>query len=93
MVFIIKFYIFSLSAKTPQVGGTFIAVLIVERFGRKPLLFVSAVFMAISIFALGTYFYLEEHPGKFDPETVDDLGVLPLVSLIVYIITFSIGTP
>ena len=74
-----------------QVVGTLIAVLIVERFGRKILLVISDFCMSISIFTLGAYFYLEEHPNKFAPQTVEDLGWLPLVSLIIYIFTFSIG--
>ena len=74
-----------------QVVGTLIAVLIVERFGRKILLVISDFCMSISIFTLGAYFYLEEHPNKFAPQTMENLGWLPLVSLIIYIFTFSIG--
>ncbi len=74
-----------------QVAGTLVAVLIVERFGRKILLIVSDILMCLSILALGIYFYLEEHPQDFSPKTVSDLGWLPLVSLILYIFFFSIG--
>ncbi len=76
-----------------QFLATFVAVLIVERFGRKILLLVSSVFMSLSLFALGTYFYMidEDKADKFDQGTVDDLGWLPLVSLMTFIISFSIG--
>ena len=29
--------------------------------------------------------------GKFDSDTVDDLGILPLISLMIYAIAFAIG--
>ena len=67
-------------------------MLVVDKFGRKPLLALSDITMCISIFALGTYFYLDENkqclPGEtencsqdssIDPETVNDLAILPLV--------------
>ena len=67
-------------------------MLVVDKFGRKPLLALSDITMCISIFALGTYFYLDENklcaPGETEncsedsnikPETVDDIGILPLV--------------
>lgn len=44
-----------------QVVGTGIAVAIVEKFGRKILLFVSDLFMCISILLLGVFFYLKEN--------------------------------
>ena len=71
-----------------------VAVLVVDKFGRKPLLAFSDITMCISIFALGTYFYLDENKqcalgqtetyncrldSNISPETVDNLGILPLV--------------
>ena len=71
-----------------------VAVLVVDKFGRKPLLALSDITMCISIFALGTYFYLDEHKlcaegetencsedSNISQETVDNLGILPLVYL------------
>lgn len=43
-----------------QVLGTGIAITIVDRFGRKILLTVSAAFMCLSLAAMGTYFQLDE---------------------------------
>ena len=67
-------------------------MLVVDKFGRKPLLALSDITMCISIFALGTYFYLDENKqcalgetencsedSNIKPETVDDIGILPLV--------------
>jgi hypothetical protein len=36
-------------------------VLVVDKFGRKPLLAISDIMMCVSIFALGAFFYLDEH--------------------------------
>ena len=44
-----------------QSCGTLAAVLIVDKFGRKVLLVLSDVFMALPLAALGTYFYLDEN--------------------------------
>ena len=50
------------------------AVLIVDKFGRKPLLAISAIVMCISISCLGVFFKLDSDGNA------DDLGWLPLVS-------------
>ena len=81
-----------------QVIATGIAVLIVERLGRKILLILSASLMCVSILALGVFFYMKENmitlvnpDGKFEEDLITSLGWLPLVSLIIYILAFSIG--
>ena len=43
--------------------------------------------MCIAMFALGTFFYIQEN----DPVTADTLGWLPLTSLIVFNAAFGIG--
>ncbi|XP_044594914.1 facilitated trehalose transporter Tret1-1-like [Cotesia glomerata] len=63
-----------------------VAALIVDRSGRKPLLIFSSSFMAISLVALGLYFNLKDG-GK----DVSNLGWLPLVSLTLFMIAFSVG--
>ena len=50
----------------------------IDRIGRKVLLLASGASMCITIFALGTYFYLDEQD-----KSVDSLSWLPLVSVIV----------
>ena len=90
-----------------MVLGTGLAVLIVDRFGRRILLISPAFFMCASIFGLGTFFLLKENvevtcademktdcvpkDGYFDEEAVDNLGMMPLVCLISYVVAFSIG--
>jgi len=44
-----------------QVVGTGLAIVIVDRFGRKILLFLSAFLMCVAHCALGVYFYLKDH--------------------------------
>ncbi|KAF0301002.1 Facilitated trehalose transporter Tret1 [Amphibalanus amphitrite] len=68
-----------------QSVSTFAAVVLVDRLGRKVLLLLSDGVMAVCLLALGVYFYMES------AGTADDLGWLPLVSLMLYIFAFSIG--
>lgn len=101
-----------------QVLATGVAIMVVDRLGRRILLILSAVVMCISLVGLGVFFYMDEHKctnnatlqaefydeekktitnctegdGQFEIETtLDSVGWLPLVSLIVYIFFFSIG--
>lgn len=63
-----------------------VAALIVDRAGRKPLLMISTSIMSVSLIALGYYFQ-----QKDDGNDVSSLGWLPLASLIVFMVAFSIG--
>lgn len=63
-----------------------VAALIVDRAGRKPLLMISSGVMSVSLIALGYYFNLKH--AKSD---VSSLGWLPLTSLIVFMVAFSVG--
>lgn len=113
-----------------QCCGTGAAVFIVDRFGRKILLILSNVFMALPLAALGTYFYMDENRifcengtqlfldqniwdlgphqwqdllklfiksvenschGSIEPDVIDGLGWLPVVSLVTFVIAFAIG--
>jgi len=44
-----------------MVIGTGVALVLVDKFGRKILLVISAVLMGVSIATLGAFFYLKEH--------------------------------
>lgn len=50
----------------------------------------SELIMCLSLFGLGTFFYLKEN-SSIDPAIVESLGWLPLVSLILFIAAFGIG--
>jgi facilitated trehalose transporter len=61
----------------------------VDRFGRRALLLGSALGVAISLAAMGTFFQYKVKWG--DAEATRRLGWLPLVSLVVFFASFSFG--
>ena len=67
-----------------QVVGSALAVLVVDPIGRKKLLILSGLFIAVSFCILGTHFYVLEL-GFFSPEWI------PLASLVIYALVFSLG--
>lgn len=70
-----------------QVIMTFFSSLLVDRAGRRPLLLLSDICMAVCLGALGYYFYLKD----LGDEYVQGLGLLPVASLAIYITVFSVG--
>ncbi|CAG7828152.1 unnamed protein product, partial [Allacma fusca] len=71
-----------------QVIAATVAALVVDKSGRRFLLLLSEIFMVLSLGALGLFFYLK----ITDPTlAANDLGWLPLTSLIVYVVSYSIG--
>lgn len=69
-----------------QVIAVFVSTLIIDRLGRRILLTASVAALCICSFILGVYFYLLE--TKHD---VSNIGWLPVVSLCIFIILFSLG--
>lgn len=70
-----------------QVLATFVSLFIIDRYGRKPLLIFSGAFMAVSMAALGFYFYVHERQYP----VAKSLGLLPVISLMVFIAAFALG--
>ncbi|XP_018327911.1 facilitated trehalose transporter Tret1-like [Agrilus planipennis] len=70
---------------TMQVVATYVSTLLVDRAGRKILLIISSSVMAVCSCSLGIYFYLKTITD------VSNLSFLPLISLTIFIIVFSIG--
>jgi len=68
-----------------QLIATFLSLFIVDRAGRRPLLIASGALMCVALTALGTHFHLQKY------DIYQSLGLLPLISLIVFVIGFSIG--
>lgn len=70
-----------------QVIATFTASMFIDRLGRRILLLTSGSIMCICHVLLGTYFYLLEH----HKDKAENIGWLPIVSLCIYIICYSLG--
>ncbi|KAJ8949160.1 hypothetical protein NQ318_012908 [Aromia moschata] len=67
--------------------STFIAAVLIDKLGRKVLLYVSSVSMIISLGVLGAYFYLK----NLAIMDVTPFGWLPLISFVIYVLGFSLG--
>ena len=74
-----------------QVVGAVVAIATADRFGRRALLLFSELASCLSLIPLGFYFLLRENPSSVRPGLAEDLGWLPLVSLICYVIGYSVG--
>ncbi|KAI8423027.1 hypothetical protein MSG28_014115 [Choristoneura fumiferana] len=68
-----------------QVTAAFSTMLITDKFGRKPILVVSAGGMALGMIGLGTFFKLQES----EVEITGFLNFLPLISLIIVVYCYS----
>lgn len=71
-----------------QVLATGLGTFLVDRAGRRILLILSEIIMGISFVVLGVFFYVKT---KNNDQIPYGLGWLPLVSVVVFIIAFSIG--
>ncbi|KAF7279161.1 hypothetical protein GWI33_007572 [Rhynchophorus ferrugineus] len=69
-----------------QFGTSFITPIVSEKFGRKTLLIFSGIGMFLSESILGIYSTLSKHGYE-----VSSLSMLPIVSLVLYIITYNVG--
>ena len=70
-----------------QVIVTGLATIFIDKVGRRVLLITSALFMMISLYGLGFYFWYLHYDTGFAMK----ISFLPLASLCTYIIAFSIG--
>ncbi|XP_059044940.1 facilitated trehalose transporter Tret1-like [Achroia grisella] len=66
--------------------STFIATALIDRLGRKILLYISSISMIITLITLGSYCYV-----KVTGVDVTAYGWLPLACLVIYVLGFSIG--
>ncbi|CAK1550927.1 unnamed protein product [Leptosia nina] len=73
-----------------QVVATLVSSLVVDKLGRRILLLFSALVMCICSTALGVYFFLQDKHGV-DSSIVVAMSWLPLLSLSLFIIAFSLG--
>lgn len=73
-----------------QTIATLLSSLVVDKLGRRILLLLSALVMCLCSTALGLYFFLQETRGM-DADIVQAISWLPVVSLSLFIIAFSLG--
>ncbi|XP_017020083.1 facilitated trehalose transporter Tret1-2 homolog [Drosophila kikkawai] len=66
--------------------ATLAATVLVDRVGRKILLYVSDIAMVLTLFVLGGFFYAKAHD-----KDVSSLGWMPLTCFVIYIMGFSLG--
>jgi SP family facilitated glucose transporter-like MFS transporter 8 len=69
-----------------QLAGSYVSSLLIDKAGRKILLLISNICMALCLAALGAYFFFK-HQGS----DVSNFGWLPVGSLSVYIIAIALG--
>ena len=48
-----------------QMGGNIVSACIVDKMGRKTLLYISSVFLCVSQTGLGLYFYYDRYKHRF----------------------------
>ncbi|XP_043462717.1 facilitated trehalose transporter Tret1-2 homolog [Leptopilina heterotoma] len=70
-----------------QVLASAVTPLVIERLGRRILLVISGVGTAVTLGALGLFFFLKD----VQHDDVESISWLPVVSLVIYISLYSIG--
>ncbi|XP_013134551.1 PREDICTED: facilitated trehalose transporter Tret1 isoform X1 [Papilio polytes] len=73
-----------------QVVATFVSSLVVDKLGRRVLLLFSALVMCVCSTALGVFFFMQGVHGA-ESSVVQAMSWLPLLSLSLFIIAFSLG--
>ncbi|KAJ2946132.1 hypothetical protein O0L34_g5062 [Tuta absoluta] len=71
---------------TAGIGATFLA----GWFGRRILMFISCLGVAISLTLVGIYFYLQD-ALKLSPETLQSVSALPLIGILGFNILYAVG--
>ena len=83
----------SFSVGGTELFGTLIGVILIDLLGRRILLICSSIGMFLSSGVMGTFYFLTLepycHPGS--PKCRDDLNPLAIVSIVLYVMSFSIA--
>lgn len=66
--------------------ATFIATILIDRLGRKMLLYISASAMIVTLMTLGSFFYYKDQGHD-----ISNIGWLPLAAFVIYVLGFSLG--
>ncbi|KAF4532171.1 hypothetical protein B566_EDAN002233 [Ephemera danica] len=67
--------------------ATFVATVLIDRLGRKVLLYISGCTMIVTLAVLGTFFYLKD----VEQHDMTSVGWLPLACFVLYVVGFSLG--
>jgi MFS family permease len=68
-----------------------VSIFVVDKAGRRILLLISGIVMALPLASLGAFFYMFSDPETSHQEWRSNLQWVPLVCLIIYMIGYSIG--
>ncbi|XP_018025267.1 facilitated trehalose transporter Tret1-2 homolog isoform X2 [Hyalella azteca] len=73
--------------------STFLATALIDRLGRKILLYISDGLIVFSLISLAIFFYFKQYAETDESwtETMDSVSWIPLVNLILYVLGFSLG--
>ncbi|KAF5269944.1 hypothetical protein FQR65_LT05743 [Abscondita terminalis] len=71
-----------------QLVASFISSNVVDRLGRKILLFISSSFMAVGLIILGVYFTLQ---GSLDSDTLETLSFMPILGIALFMLVYALG--
>jgi facilitated trehalose transporter len=74
----------SIFVVSSQIIGTSFSTILVDKFGRRVLMVVSTILMALCHLSIGGYFYVKNSGGD-----VDHLNYLPIVSLSMFEVAFG----
>ena len=74
-----------------QMGGNIISAFIVDRIGRKSLLYLSSVFVCLSQAGIGTYFYFEMFESESESGSMEEYRLVPLILLLIFVVFLPIG--
>lgn len=85
----IDIYVCTILVGVIQIGGSYLPLLLVDRFGRRPLLMVSAFGTGLSIGICGIYYYLLTIPSYSD--LLLNFQWLPLITLSSFVLLCNMG--
>ena len=72
-----------------QMAGNLVGALVVDKVGRKTLLYISSAFLSVAQAGLGTYFYFELN--AVEEVNLDNYRWAPLVLLLVFVTFLPLG--